>query len=632
MKKIAILAEGWNKYINYAWVSGCKRYILEHHCDIAIDVFNSFGSYSLDEKYNQGENNIFNLPNLKEYDGIIVELTNLLDAEVKRYLVDLVLASEKPAISLLEDIPELYFCGTNNYMAVKEMVNHLIEVHGCRQINFIGGTRENCENRARQKAYEDALTAHGIPVESERIYHHDFEIDTGEEGYAIFRERNLEVEAYVCANDNIAVGVMHAAEADGLSAPEDFLVTGYDNFDKASIYKPRITTAGFVREDIAYNAMDKMLEIWETGESARESLHMAECIFQESCGCRNPLPTNRGLYVNSSIMQINNERKVYNEILMLKRELLNSENFKEMARCIPKYIQELKYEAIYFLVNEEIADCSEVPTFDSVDMGDYRTVGYPGYMDVLLAWDNNHYLDVSGKSPGELIPGNPVIKPGDVHMFLPVHFRDREVGYMILKNCDYLLSQKIFEALNVIEESMETMYNHIILSGMNRELSRLYIRDSLTGMYNRMAYQKLAVPLYENCQKGKRPLMIMFVDLDRLKYINDNFGHDMGNIAIRAIATAINNCCPEDGIAMRYGGDEFVVMVPDYDEGRAQRMMNRLEREIAREREIHNTGFEISASMGYAITSESDDRNLNDFINLADERMYENKKAKKAQR
>ena len=126
--------------------------------------------------------------------------------------------------------------------------------------------------------------------------------------------------------------------------------------------------------------------------------------------------------------------------------------------------------------------------------------------------------------------------------------------------------------------------------------------------------------------------MIMFVDLDRLKYINDTFGHDMGNIAIRAIATAIMNCCPDDGIAMRYGGDEFVILVPNYDKQKAERFVKKLNREIAMERSIHNTGFCIEASVGYVITTDEPTMNMNDYINQADERMYEVKKAKKANR
>lgn len=632
MKKVAIIADGWKKYINYAWVGGCRQYIAEHQSDINLYFFNSFGSYSMDEKYNWGEYNIFNLPDLKEFDGIILEMTNISDKEQKQHIVSMVLESGVPAVSLLEDVPELYYAGTNNYVAMKTMVNHLIEVHGCRKLNFVAGPMENCESAARLDAYRDALTEHGIAYDEARVYSSDFEIDTGIEAVDCFRERGLMPQAFVCANDNIAVGVCQRAAELGLHAPDDFLVTGYDNFDKASYYSPRITTAGFVREEIAYMAMEKLHTIWEQGSAERIALIEPRCIFQESCGCVNPEPDQRGRFVNDRIMTENSDRKISNSMLLLKRELINCSSFQEMMTYIPKHLARLRYDEIYILVNQEIADCNELPQADKEGESEYRTTGYPDCMDVLLACRGEEILPIHSKGPGELVPGSEDTHGGNLYLFSALHFRDREVGYVVFKNCDYLMSQMLFEALNVIEETMENIYHRIILKRMNQELSNLYIRDSLTGMYNRMAYQKLAVPLFEKCRNENVPLMIMFVDLDRLKYINDTFGHDMGNIAIRAIATAIMNCCPEDGIAMRYGGDEFVVLIPGFQQQDADRFVKKLNREIALERNIRNTGFCIEASMGYVITTDEPTMNMNDYINQADERMYEVKKQKKASR
>ncbi len=77
---------------------------------------------------------------------------------------------------------------------------------------------------------------------------------------------------------------------------------------------------------------------------------------------------------------------------------------------------------------------------------------------------------------------------------------------------------------------------------------------------------KLPYLSIKKCMEESKKVMIMFVDADHLKYINDNFGHDMGNFAISSIATVIRQNIPADAIAMRYGGDEFVIMVPDYSD------------------------------------------------------------------
>ena len=171
------------------------------------------------------------------------------------------------------------------------------------------------------------------------------------------------------------------------------------------------------------------------------------------------------------------------------------------------------------------------------------------------------------RSKGSLLPHTVVSAKQNVYFFSPVHFRECEIGYLVLENCDYLLDhQFLFETLNTFRTSIEALYGKLILRKKNKQLSQLYIHDSLTGLYNRMAYEKLALPLFQQYMQKGRPVGILFADADHLKYINDNFGHDMGNLAIRSIASVIQQQCPVGSISMRYGGVEFVCVIPDYSQ------------------------------------------------------------------
>ena len=84
--------------------------------------------------------------------------------------------------------------------------------------------------------------------------------------------------------------------------------------------------------------------------------------------------------------------------------------------------------------------------------------------------------------------------------------------------------------------------------------------DTLTGMYNRMGYQQLGEESFRISGLNKRKLLILFVDLDRLKYINDTFGHEYGDMAICAAARALMQCSSRDAVPARTGGDEFVLI------------------------------------------------------------------------
>lgn len=86
-----------------------------------------------------------------------------------------------------------------------------------------------------------------------------------------------------------------------------------------------------------------------------------------------------------------------------------------------------------------------------------------------------------------------------------MHFREREIGYLILENCDYLTEhQFLFETLRTFVTAIEALYGKLILRKKTKQLSQLYIHDSLTGLYNRMAYEKLALPLFQKCMGESR--------------------------------------------------------------------------------------------------------------------------------
>lgn len=282
MKKIALITDGWGRYVTYTWIQGYRNYIAAHQSDMDLYIFQSFGNFSMDEKHNAGEYNIARLPDFSEFDGILLDLATVSQPDLIAEIIERTKLSDIPAISLLEQIPGLYHSGIDNYEAITLIVEHLITEHGCRTLNFIGGPEFNRENQLRFKAYRDALLRHGIPFEEQRVIHHNYEIETGIQAFSTFKEKNLLPDAFVCVNDNTAVGVCLAAKEAGYSIPGDFLVTGFDNEDKASYYEPRITTVGFSKADIMENAL-LMLE--KSGMEMQRKLiytHLSPTFFRKA--------------------------------------------------------------------------------------------------------------------------------------------------------------------------------------------------------------------------------------------------------------------------------------------------------------------------------------------------------------
>ena len=103
---------------------------------------------------------------------------------------------------------------------------------------------------------------------------------------------------------------------------------------------------------------------------------------------------------------------------------------------------------------------------------------------------------------------------------------------------------------------------------------------------------------------GKEISWNQFVDADHLKYINDTFGHDMGNLAISSIASVLRQHCPAESVSIRYGGDEFVCVIPDYNKQKIQELAHTLLDSLEVFSANSRVGFPIEASIGWVIADD----------------------------
>ena len=149
MRKIALIMDEWKRCFTFAWPSGILQRIREVEEDINLYIFSSSGNWSWDKGYNIGEYNIYQLPDFKEFDGIILDLNNVVMEDVRRETVDRAKASGVPVISLGCEMDDCYYVGIDNYHAMYEMIKHMHEIHGCQSYWFVMGPLENYENAER---------------------------------------------------------------------------------------------------------------------------------------------------------------------------------------------------------------------------------------------------------------------------------------------------------------------------------------------------------------------------------------------------------------------------------------------------------------------------------------------------
>lgn len=608
MKRIVLLTDGWRRFVSSAWISGIMQFINEHGNEYSLTEFHCWGNWSLDEGFNDGEYAIFSLPDFRHYDGILVDFTNMKNPRVLERLCSAIIESGLPAISLCDYREGIHCIRTDNVEAIRTLFAHLYDVHHCRSFHFAGSSIQDSESMDREAAFVACCREKDIPVTEDMITEQDYTAETGviaakrffradsdgipddmimtKSGHLAEKPIRPIPHAFICANDNIAVGLAIEMKRHGYRCPEDFLITGFDNLDKAMYFKPQITTVSLNREHIAYEAAVYLSRMMN-GESIPKNIYLhADPIFTESCGCPNS-----GLVDYRSFLswQVEDSISSFDQTEDLSRfslQLNPSLSIRElMFRVMKKYAQ-YDQDGVYIALDDRIESgklasgyydsgrlrlicgCErhdnvetisklrhECKTAGSCDTcGDNALDAMHGTTDI---GNGMHTISVSSKDT--MVRDLYETDGGSCSFVIPLHIKDRIAGVIAIQNPRFLVQQwRIFELQDIVLRALAEWDSNRELQDSLKALRTIYDTDSLTGMYTKAAVKARLLPWFLRALQTKQPVGVLFMDIDHFKEINDNYGHDHGDQVLKQASEVIRSHMPEDSFSFRYGGDEFV--------------------------------------------------------------------------
>src|SRR5688500_15970076 len=154
------------------------------------------------------------------------------------------------------------------------------------------------------------------------------------------------------------------------------------------------------------------------------------------------------------------------------------------------------------------------------------------------------------------------------------------------------------------------------------------LKDDLTGLFNRRGLLKQAAPYFDFARRQKESLLLLFIDLDGMKRINDEFGHNEGDAALVSTASILNRSFRGSDIIARLGGDEFTVLVTDRNTNKDD-AINRLNASLKAYNESEKRGIKLAFSIGVAQLESERMTCFEELLEQADQAMYEQKRMKR---
>lgn len=497
----------------------------EADCNL-YDFGNYLSNYE-NMKSIQGAYHILTLPDLSEFDGVILAANTIHYPPVMEHILKEIAQKKVPAVSIDNEIPGMSTVGISSYEAEFEIVEHFIEEHGCRDIYYISGA---------------------------------------------------------------------------------------------------------LQHEVGYKAVKEVLSLID---GAEPSVQRALCfpIIRKTCGC------NRGDFLGVDIIK---EKFVNDRIqtqgiadtmrnMFLEHAAMNHPD--ELIESMKNYLLRIGMESFYLCLCE--MDKLFVKAKDNLsgtlDIDQINT-DYTEEIVIPLAYERGEHKSYEPFPKGKVLPDECKNESGgNYFIVLPLNYERLCYGYCIVKNHKFPFDSALFHAWTMaIGISLENIRKRMLLKDTVVTLNGVWAFDMLTRLYNRAGFFHYSKNILLEMKEKNKEIFLLFMDMDGLKTANDTLGHEIGDWMIRETAEAIKQNLKDGQMAMRYGGDEFVIFGCADDKEDLEKLPEHLRETMRIRSKINGNLFELKASMGIVTYRARDVKGLDVLIEEADKEMYAEKRARKA--
>jgi len=629
-KNIAVLMGSINMENQRHIMDGMIDATKETGCNVYIFTNHSFRQNNKESA--QGAYQIMELPDFEYFDGVIIAPDTILYPPVASFVMDKIRSSKIPFITLDHPIEGHGCLLTSSHDAQYKVVDHLIKEHGCKDIVYIRGPVGYLEADNRYQGYVDALKDNSLPYKEENVVEGMFTLESGIKAAAQVHKMGLKPDAIACANDAMAVGVLEYFKMVGISIPRDVLLTGFDNSETAMYSNPSITSIDKNPHELGYQAIYEILGVLE-GKEPETIKILTEPAERETCGCGTADDVDvsrlKYKYIQKDVF-INHLSEMINANLAQFSGLQSPE---EVVSVVETTIRRISIKNFYLCV----CDTSLVFALPESNMGgDFDlqqvNVDYTEKMELPLAFENETITSYKAFPKGMVLPQEIREKQGggNYYVVTPIHFQNCCYGYVVSGNDKLALMHGLYYSwLMNIGVAYENIRKKMLLQDAVIKLNNVWSYDTLTQLYNRAGFYYEAKTILEILKFQNSKIFVLFSDVDGLKKVNDNQGHEAGDALIKEMADCFKENLTGDMLAMRYGGDEFVVFGSYEDDAEIDFFLQSLQASMDRRNASGQNSFILSTSIGVGKYNAKDVKELSDLIDIADANMYEQKRKKR---
>ena len=592
-------------------------------------VYHSSEDLKYDDSYSRGEGSVYGFIDYDILDGMIILGESIKDRSIYDRIVSECKKRDIPVVCVDKYTEGCFNIEYRYSTAFESIVRHVIEKHGCRVINVMGGQRGNSFSEERIDCVRRVMAQHGLRLDDDRILYGEFWTKPALSEMDRFARSGLDMpEAFICANDSMAMAVCGWLKNHGYQVPEDIIVTGFDGIFEEKFHIPRLTTAKQNTDLAGEKAVDTIIAVLE-GRTVDTFYPVDHAIvFSQSCGCAPIDYRESSGKISPLFGMLNADAEADMYMSYLDDYVGSAGSLQEVSDYIIQYSMMYSWYYYALCISEDFMSISD-------DYSKYihsDTQQTETKLILCETLDGTPARPYCSKAPKNFCEA---VDKYNILLFWPVHFQELSIGYGITAlstGVDGLQpnddTRRITKYTRNLNRTLENANSKSVMKKVIDRLQTLYVMDH-TGLLNRRGfYSRINDALAEARASGeKKYIIIISMDMDGLKTINDKYGHAQGDVAINAIADALKSIRENNEICSRFGGDEFIVAaITDKDPNdRGLDITDKLKRYLEDFNSRSGKPYRVRASYGIWFELITDHLSVDELIKRADDLMYKEK-------
>ncbi len=570
-----------------------------------------------------------------------------LESELYRF-------GRRPVISaaIPLNLPNCYTVQSDCKKSYLDVVTHLKNVHGCRNIAFLSAAAtKSKEAIERLDAFKEAMAANKLKFNEKYLFEGKFTDFDAEAAMkkTLKSKADVKFDAVVCANDMMAIGCYRVLQELGLSVPGDVKVVGFDDAQFASRANPRLST---INQDIynqGYQCAKTAFDVLEGKELDRIIYSELQPKFRQSCGCI-PMDSSEDVYksISGDIMEegehLISRLKQYMNDLDERNNIIILLDILKGANTMRQFYYNLKHIIHLCSMDDMIINLYPIPVY--LDYNENFVI--PEKMELSMFSDilndKEEFNPGTKFNPSNVIFSEPSLdNRAGIYVLHPIFSGETSYGYLICKVnknkfADFAIYLKIIitticsaiEYTNRLLETERLTNKYTELQEDNTTLTKQSKTDELTGVLNRRGYYEFGQRTLDIIQEMEHAGIVFFADMDNLKKINDTYGHDAGDQAIKLLAEIFKMVFRSNDVIGRLSGDEFGIVAPGMVIEHVPLIRKKIDETCKKESKRLKLPYTLSVSVGYASLEKSS--LLKQLMSEADEMLYKEKRKKHGRR